>query len=76
MDDTLEKTKIKFNPSILVHNTPKVSPPSHREPITISDLNAEIATMDKGIEFIPHVGERDPLLDAFIDEKSTSDSKD
>lgn len=80
MEETETTKKIKFNPSILIHNTPKSVPQIHTGPITISDLNAEIAKMDKGIEFIPHVGERDPLLDAFIEEKTvvekTLDSKD
>lgn len=76
MVDTTEKIQPKFNPSVLIHSVPKLAPQKHLEPITISDLNAEIAKMDKGIEFIPHVGERDHLLDAFIEGKiATSDQE-
>ncbi len=68
----LDKPKIKFNPAILVHSTPKNVPDIKFGPITIADINAEIAKMDKNIEFIAHTEEKDHLLDAFIAEKETT----
>lgn len=66
------KPKIKFNSAILVHSTPKTESKITIGPITIADINAEIAKMDKGIEFIAAVSEKDHLLDAFLAEKEES----
>lgn len=72
MADTQQPIKFTFNPTIRVHNTPKVAPHPHSHPLTIDDINAEIAGM--GIEFLPHKEERDPLLDSFLDSKPAKES--
>ncbi len=78
MGDTIqEQPKIKFNPAILVHNIEKKNPDFRiGGPITIADINAEIANIDKGMEFIAHVSEKDHLLDAFLSEKENESQKD
>lgn len=66
------KPKIKFNPSILIHNVPRKLSDIKSGPMTIADLSAELANIDKGIEFIATTGEKDNLLDAFLSEKESS----
>jgi hypothetical protein len=75
MEQTATPTKIRFNPAVLIHSVEK-KPIDYRTlgPITIAELSKELANIDKGIEFIPHTGDRDPLLDAFMEEKSTPGS--
>ncbi len=65
------KPKIKFNPSILIHNVPRKLSDIKSGPMTIADLSAELANIDKGIEFIATTGEKDHLLDAFLSEKES-----
>lgn len=67
MVDTQQPIKFTFTPTVRVHNTPKVVPHPHTHPLTIEDINAEIAGM--GIEFLPHKETKDPLLDSFLDTK-------
>ncbi len=67
MVDTQQPIKFNFSQAVHVHNTPKVAPHPHTGPLTIDDINAEIAGM--GIEFIPHKEIRDPLLDSFLETK-------
>ena len=69
------KPKIKFNSAILVHNTPKNETKIAIGPITIADINAEISKMDKGLEFIAAIEEKDHLLDAFLAEKEEPENK-
>lgn len=73
MEQIAIQPKIKFNPAVLIHNVER-KPIDYRTlgPITIAELSKELASIDKGIEFIPHSGDRDPLLDAFIDDKNSS----
>lgn len=71
-----DKPKVKFNSAVLVHNTPKSETKITIGPITIADINAEIAKMDKGMEFIATTNEKDHLLDAFLAEKEGEQAKD
>ncbi len=69
---TEDKPKIKFNPSILIHNVPRKLSDIRSGPMTIADLSAELANIDKGIEFIATSSEKDHLLDTFLSEKESS----
>lgn len=73
MEQAQAQNKIKFNPAVLVHNVER-KPIDYRTlgPMTIAELSKELAKIDTGIEFIPHSGDVDPLLDAFIEEKNSS----
>jgi hypothetical protein len=68
MINTQQPIKFNLAQAVRVHNTPKIAPMPHTGPLTIDDINAEIAGM--GIEFIPHKETRDPLLDSFLESKS------
>ncbi len=76
-DSTAEKPKIKFNPAVLVHSIER-KPLDFRTlgPMTIADLNKELANIDKNIEFIAHTSDKDHLLDAFLQEKETNSESD
>ena len=62
--------KVRVPEHIIIHGLGKFNPDQHPMPITIDDINKELAEMGEGIEFFPAETPKDHLLEQFLNEKS------
>lgn len=62
--------KVKVPDHVIIHGLGRFNPDTHPAPVTIEDINKELAEMGEGIEFLPADTPRDHLLEQFLNDKA------